>query len=577
MAASAGSLQGNLFNLATIMICLFFFDWCDMRLFGLPFLAALMLVTPFAMADDCEPKGMTEISVARTENGVLATYGFSAPLSCLKLGERGDVRKLSWQVQTEGAVLSDSGDVVRLTSPRTDFSVRIRALDHDGAMDRVYSPLIAFGDGSAVALYTGYLRPASTERGFSITFNGFAPTTPERKVGPQRIGDEPSYIILGQPVVERRGNISAVVDQAMPPLLLRRVINGISKGEAALRGVTATPRALTYLLTYTDPGEPHAKWRGDALGDLVRLNFMGAPWQQDQADYNDVLDQFILHELVHTASMPALNLSLPGAMTLSEGGAEAVAMSLRRRLDSTAAKGMFVAIDDAIVRCQELAGKTLADKEYQSQRNTPYVCGMALQFMVAAAVQRDPMEVWATMLHKAKPSEAGWPTFLAAAVAAADKGALNNVALAILDDMTASRIDWSGGLTQLANAGLLRRRTEAELAEPAYATPYRTAAILHLLGQFCRKNYGFNSTPSVYVLDAPADTCGTVPDKFRLTAINGINLTRDGYRAHRELARRCAADVPVELSDDQDHQITLACRTPLPDIVLYGLSSQGVR
>lgn len=530
--------------------------------------SALLVAAPFAIADDCAPAGPVEISITRSGQSALVTYRFDAPVRCLALNDRGDVRKLSWELQTPGAALSEDGNTVRLASPRKDFAVRVHAFDHDGAMDRVYSPLIAFGDHAAVAVYTSYLYPAVKERGVFISFSGFAPTASELPVGPQRIGIEQTYVVVGQPVVRRSGQVAAVIDQAMPGWLLNKVNAVISKGEAALHGVTPAARALTYMITYTEPGIPHATWRGDTLDSLVRLNFMGAPWQHDRTVYNDSHDQFILHELFHTAITPALNPRLPGSMSLSEGGAEAGAMAMRRRFAGAAVASMSDDIDNAIASCGELSGKSLADKEREGQRFAPYACGMALQFMVSVAVQRDPLDIWRTLLNQAKPLDAGWPAFIAAA---AVNGRSNEDALAILGEMSASRIEWDDGMTRLASAGLVRRRTEAELAQPAYGNRYRRGVILHLLKQNCSERYGFNEEPSVTVLDAPAGQCGAMPDQFRLVGLSGINLYHNAYKAYRELSRRCLAGLPVKLADDQGRTREVSCKTPPKAIILYTL------
>lgn len=531
--------------------------------------AAFLAAAPLAAVADCAPAGMTTIDVTRAGNGALATYHFGAPMTCLALRDRGDVRKMTWDLQTAGAVLSADGNTVRFAAPRTEFAVRLRPFDHDGAIDRVYSPLIVFGDRNAVAVYTGYLYPASTSAGVFIAFDGFNPTAPHRAIGPQRLGIEQTYMLVGQPTVTRRGQVAAVIDQAMPAELLAQVSRTILQGERALHNVNSTPRALTYLITYTEQALPNANWRGDVLDQLVRLNFMGAPWQTGAEERKDAVDDFILHEMFHTASTPALNPDLPGAMSLSEGGAEAGAKALRRRLVPAAGTTLPNDIDNALARCQELTGATLADKERQSQRSAPYTCGMALQFMVAASVQQDPLDIWQALLRTAKPAEAGWPAFLSAAAVA---GKPNPDALAILDAMSASRTDWSSGIGQLATAGLLRRRTDAELAQPAFGDRFRAAAIFHLLKQTCRQSYGFNTQAGVYILDAPPGTSCVAPDKFRLVTMNGIDLTRDAYRAYHELARRCGAGVPVVLGDDQGNTTELACKTAPPAVTLFTLA-----
>lgn len=530
-------------------------------------LALLLATAPFSRADECAPKGFTDIAVTRSADGALASYRFAEAISCLSFLDRGDVRKLTWRLLSPGAVLSEDGNTVQFDAPRTDFAVRLRAFDHDGAIDRVYSPLIAFGDGAAVAVYTNYLYPAARERGVAIAFDGFAPTAAERPVGPQRIGLEQTYIVVGKPMVERRGKVAAVIDQAMPAWLLSNVNNAITQGETALHGVTNTPRPLTYLVTYTEPKTPHANWRGDTLDKLVRLNFMGAPWQQGQAGNKDAVDYFILHELFHTAISPALNPHLPGAMTLSEGGAEAGAIAMRGSYP--AAPDRAAAIDKALATCQELTGKTLADKEQTSQRQAPYACGVALQSMVAAAAKRDPLAIWASLLRKSTPVDAGWPAFMAAA---SERGQVNQAAMATLGEMAASQIAWDSGIARLAASGLLRRRTEAELALPAFACRYRQAAVFHLLKHYCSQRYGFFTEPGAFILDAPDGQCGGVPDKFRAVAMNGIDLERDAYQAYHVLARHCADRLPVELTDDQGKKIALACAKPPDEIVIYTLS-----
>ncbi len=540
-----------------------------MKLFAPLSCAALLLATPFAFADDCALKGPTNITITRAEGGARAHYQLAEAVHCLRMGDRGDVRKLSWRLQTAGARLSEDGNTVQFTSPRRGFIVDVRAFERDGLIDRVYSPLIAFGDGSAVAVYTAYLKPAVIAGGVFMAFDGFAPTAPERHVGPQRIGNEQTYMVVGKPVLERRGAVAAAIDQAMPAWLLARVLSTIAQGEGALRRVTGATRPLAYLMTYTEPAATHATWRGDTLDMLVRLNFMGAPWQQSQPEMHDNIDQFILHELFHTASAHALDDKLPGAMSLLEGGAEAGAMAMRRRFAPAAGASMDRAIDDAIGRCQDIAGGTLAEKEQKSQHNAPYLCGLALQFMAGAAAGRDPLALWEVLLRKGGKSHAGWPSFLAGAA----PGRSNPRAVAMLEDIALSRISWEEGLAKLAGAGVVRRLPEVELAGPSFAPSYRAGAIFHLLGQACSQRYGFSSRPPIYELDAPPGTCGAVPDKFRLVALNGLRLEVDAYKAYREVARRCRERLPVELTNDSGQNIELACNVPMKEIVRYSLSA----
>ncbi len=521
-----------------------------------------------AMAQECAARGVTEVTITRAGDGALARYQFGEAIACLKLGDRGEVRKLTWQLLTEGARLSEDGNTVHLATPRADFSVRLNAFEKDGVLDRVYSPVIAFGDGSAVAVYSGYLRPAKARDGFFMVFDGFAPSAAERDVGPQRIGNERTYMIVGKPSVQRRGAIAAVIDQAMPAWFLSKVSASIAQGETALRGFSAEPRPLAYLMTFTKPNMAETSWRGDVLDRLVRLNFSGVGWRYEPKELHGQADHFILHELFHTVSADAIDSQLPGSLSLLEGGAEAGAIALRRRLDPQAGAVLSAAVDYSIKRCQSLLGNTLAEKETKSLRDAPYACGLAMQSLAAAASGKDPLDIWQAMLRTTKPYSAGWPDFLKTA---AGLGTPNKPAMAVLDDIAASRTDWETGLARLADSGALRRRSEAEAATPGSTPVYRSAAIFHVLGENCSGQFGFKDVEWVHVLDAPAQTCQGIPDKFGLVAMNGYRLGDQAAKAHKELIRRCAAGAAIELLDDKGRKIELACKAAPKEVVFYKL------
>lgn len=542
-----------------------------MSLFVRAALHAFILAPALAMAQECAPAGKTHITVTQDGAEALAQFEFEAAITCLRLYDRGDVRKLTWQVQTPGAVLSDDGDTVRFAEPSKTLRVKLNAFQRDGQIDRVYSPLIAFGDGKAVAVYTNYLTPESMARGVFFRFHGFSPTTPENDVGPQRLGPGATYMMVGEPTIERRGRIALVLDQAMPGWLRASVIRNITLGERALRMLKANPDPLSYLITHTELERAGMSWRGDVVDKLVRLNFMGAQWRVEDPLKQAQVAGFVLHELAHTVTSPALNPMLPGAMSLSEGAAEAAALSLSHQLGHITDAALDASIDHAMAQCQELMGGTLAEKETRSQRNAPYACGAALHFMVAKAATgrvTDALAVWTTLLRSAGVRNSGWPALLAAAGASAQA---DKAALATLDDMSASRIGWDEGVQKLAAGGLVRQRSAAELSQPQFAHLFTAAAIVPLLEAHCTIRYGYHDRPAAFELDAPAGSCGAVPDKFMMVALHGLRLKDFAYQAHLETARRCTARLAIEMEDDQGRKVSLPCARPVREVRVYSL------
>lgn len=540
-------------------------------------LAAAVVASNALHAQECAPVGTTHISLVKDGAGARASYVFETPVSCLRLYDRGDVRTLTWQLHTPGASLSADGKTVHFAVPSASLSVHLRPFDRDGQIDRVYSPLIAFGDGKAVAVYTNYLMPEIMTRGVFFQFDGFAPSAPLNPVGPQRLGPGATYMVVGAPRVERRGKVALVLDTAMSGWLLASVIRNIGEGEAALRAVRRDLSPLSYLVTYTEPALAGMNWRGDVLDRLVRLNFMGEQWQEEDRKKNVDVARFVLHELVHTLGAPVQGPQVPGAMSLGEGMAEAGALALVHEVGHLSAAELDEAVDTLLTLCHGLSGATLEAKEKLSQRAAPYTCGPALQFLLIKASNARVSNAPALsriLLRHAALRERGWSSLLAAATAAPHP---NRAALSTLRLMITSQISWDAGVQALVQAGLLRRRTDAELANPRFSRVFARASLMPILAQHCKQSYGYYDQGPVYVLDAPAPGCSAVRDKFRLAVLNGHRLDSSAYLAYMETTRRCTAGLPLELEDDRGIKFTLACTAPVDAVTLYAMDEIVVR
>jgi hypothetical protein len=507
----------------------------------------------------------------------LATYRFEQPISCLRLSDAGAVRKLTWTLLTPGARLADNGDAVLLDAPRRRFQVQLRAFERDGQIDRTYSPVIAFGDGRATAVYSRYLLGADLARKTTFRFSGFAPLAATARVGPhnEQAGEHASYLIVGRPHLEQQGKALLIIDRAMPLWLKTRLGAQLREGAAALSHIAPSPGKVSYLLTYTESRQAGAAWRGDTLPQLVRLNFIGAQWQAEDPAVAATINRFVLHELFHTVNHRVRpGQAGDGTLALLEGSAEAAAATLAHRSGALDDAGLVAAKDDALMRCLAVSGDTLADKEKTNTRNAPYACGEALQYLAAASLEdgrRDMLAIWQALLRRQDGQSYGWADYFAELRLLAGEAGLARVAM--LEQLVSGELAWRDLLASLERQGTLRKLDGIEQHQPQRSHFYAQLTLSHMLDSHCRGRRGYLHDGAVYTLDAPPDSCTGLPDQLRIVAVNGHRLAGAGHDAYLEQERRCAAGVPMELQGDGGERHALACGAAFRPVQLYSFDT----
>ena len=517
------------------------------------------------------------IDISRNASGAVATFRFDQPISCLRFTEAGPVRKLTWTMLTPGAQLAEDGNTVLLASPRRSFKIQLRAFARDGQIDRTYSPVIVFGDDRAAAIYTKYLLSDAISRKTTFRFTGFSPLAATARIGPQieRASEHATYLIVGRPPLEQQGKASLIIDQAMPPWLKTTLVTQLRNGAAALSTIAPLPEKVTYLLTYTEPQQMGATWRGDTLHQLVRLNFIGAKWQAEDAAAVATINQFVFHELFHTINH-RVQQGKPGDGTLSllEGSAEAAAATLAHRSGALDDAGFVAAKDGALMRCLAVSGDTLGAKEKTNTRNAPYACGEVLQYLSAATLKDgagDMLTIWQALLRRQNGQAFGWADYFAALRLLADD--TKQTQLSMLEKLVAGELPWRDVLASFESQGTLRKLGSAALHQPQHSHFYAQLTLSHMLDNDCSGQRGYMHDGAVYTLDAPPQSCKLLPDKFRLVGVNGHRLASAGYDAYLELVNRCAAGEDMELQAEGGEQRQLGCRAPLRPVQLYSFGA----
>jgi hypothetical protein len=531
-----------------------------------------------AAPDGCTPSAAgpdMRIEITRNPEGAVASYRLSEPVSCLRLADAGPVRKLTWKMLTAGARLSENGDAVLMEKPQNGFQVQLRPFQYDGQIDRVYSPLINFGDGSSAAVYTAYLLGADRSRKTTFDFHGFSPFAQAGKVGRQSevAGEHPGYLVVGEPLLAQEGKAPLILDRALPDWLNAKATKDLRQGVAALSKIATLPGKTSYLLTYTEPQSRGAFWRGDRLHQFVRLNFFGKQWQHEDPELGATVSRFALHELFHLANH-RIRPAQPGdgLLSLLEGGAEAAAVTLMHRSGELDDARFIAKKDAAMLGCLRIPGDTLAEKERNNTRIAPYACGEVLQYLAAAilnkkADQADMLDIWKALLSRQNGEAYGWDEFFVALRLQADPTSLEHIAM--LEKLAGGTASWRDTLETFAAQSLVRKSTDAEMRTPRLSDLFAQSIFMELLGGHCNGPYGVTHLNDDYILDAPPGSCSGVPDKFRVVTMNGHRLATGGYDAYHDQIRRCAAGEPAELQDGHGEVRTVTCSKAVKPFHLY--------
>jgi hypothetical protein len=452
---------------------------------------------------------------------------------------------------TPGTRLSENGDVVFMEKPQTGFQVQLQPFQYDGQIDRTYSPVIVFGDGSSAAVYTDYLLGADQSGKTTFDYHGFSPSAPVGKIGRQSdvAGEHPGYLIVGTPLLVQQGKTSMILDRALPAWLRGEVTKQLRQGAVTLSSVAALPGKMSYLLTYADPRSPE----DPALAAAT--------------------SRFGLHELFHILNH-RVRSGQPGdgSLSLLEGGAEAAAVTLMHRSGELDDTGLVATMDSAITRCLAVTGDTLAAKERNNTRTTPYACGEVFQYLAASTLkkkvgQADMLAIWKTLLSRQKGEAYGWDEFFVALRQEAGSAALEQIS--ILEKAVDSSASLNDTLEAFEGQSVVRKLDDAELHKPELSAFYANFALWQMLEVHCNGRYGINSINADYILDAPPESCSGLPDKFRVVAMNGYRLAHEGYDAYREQIRRCAVGELTELKDDQGEIRTVTCGKAVRQLQLY--------
>ncbi len=524
-----------------------------MRNFLLPAILILLSLPARAQCPDHDLGG-AQVMVQAKHAGLELAFVLPVEVSCVRFKTGAEIRRLSWQVQGGGR-LSAAGDAIHWDQPVRSFEVRISPTAlKDGQFDRTYTPVMPLGDGRSLAVYTDYLLLDPTLGRTTLQFEGLPARGGLMQLGRHQWSSEnpPGYLLLGTPVVERYGDDALIVDQSLPGPLIQRVRNLLDEAHRQLASVPR-PGGPISILAMGGGRQGNPSWRGDVSPGLMRLGFYGRSWDDVQPDLARKLSAYVLHETFHLHNL-RLRLGSQGGVSLLEGGADAVAISLQRRLGQLNDAAYLARQNLALRQCLLSSGATLREKEALGG-DVPYDCGFALLSLASWAASgtlldgRQPVELWRDVLTQAGDGPYDWREFLAAT--RSKTPALRQGVVDLLEQLVYSRIDWDTALSSPALHGLLEPAPPQDYEMTPVSSQLASRALMSLLASQCTGPYGFHMDSGVFTLDTAQGQCQAAwPDKFPVARLNGFDFVHQGLQAAQSARRSCTEQGQVLVADE---------------------------
>jgi hypothetical protein len=264
------------------------------------------------------------LELARDASLVVAHYRLSSPVTTLRFPGNGRVRVKTWKVD-EGS-LTDAGNAIAFPKPTRDFAVTLGAFARDGEIDRVYTPVIHFGDRLAAEVYSEYLLPKASGvvrlAGGGIAFGKVVHPTSIA----WRANDPATYLLVGAGTLESRQRFELTMDRSSPAWVEAEIGRVAANVMAQYTGrFSAAPNPRPWIVVTFNGAAPGSSYRGDTSPGIVRLNLMGSDWQEPTAERAGRRRHLAAHELFHLWNGHRWFPASGSETWMLEGGADAAA------------------------------------------------------------------------------------------------------------------------------------------------------------------------------------------------------------------------------------------------------------
>ncbi|NDI87551.1 hypothetical protein [Undibacterium crateris] len=499
---------------------------------------------------------------------VEARFQLSKAVDTLHFTGNGEIRLKTW-TPLNGARLNDDGTALIFPKEQNWVSVKLNPFERDGLMDRVYSPVILFGDGRAAQIYSEYLLPADGGT-VSLTTHGvvFGHTVAQGKTA-WSTNDAATYIVAGQTDTTEKNAYSITLDKELPAW----IAHTLNEKVAALMNLYSKKfgsqaKKRPWIVVSFDPNTPNknAGFRGDTNPGMVRLNLMGHVWEQENTAQTTQLISFLAHELFHLWNAEQWKIQREEPIWLFEGGADAAAQDALRTLGIIDAEQYKNERTKSLIACSLAEGETLASK---LNGRTHYTCGAAIFYLAAAmnsvtSNSAGPLDVWKSIFASSKTKTYGTADLLRVAgnhvSTSSDDTSVRQASQ--LKDLIESNLAWRAALIHDQGKFHIHETQQGDEPNIVVARVLLDKLVIDRVDNDCKGSTSISYRNQRYQIDA-LRSCQRIQSGITLTHLGNFSMYENAQQALAYARDQCTKGMDLHFSDKNDVSLDLPC-TQMP-------------
>ncbi|MBR7781853.1 hypothetical protein KDM89_06855 [Undibacterium sp. LFS511W] len=504
-------------------------------------------------------------------SSVEASFELSHAVEVLRFAGNGEIRLRSW-VPQGGVRLNADGTALLLPKPQKRFSVRLNAFEYDGLLDRVYTPVILFGDGRGAQVYSEYLLP----KGGGAVNLANAGVVLGRAVSKGmivwRANDPSTYIVIGQVNTKAEAAYVITIDNALPSWIAKSLDKRVgSLMDLYSRKFGISPKHKPWIVVSYDPVAATGEFgfRGDTNPGMVRLNLMGQSWKHEDVDQAYQLDNFVAHELFHLWNAELWHLKNNEPVWLLEGGAEAASHDALRTLGLADTERYRYQRANTLIGCTTANGETLSSKLVSGGR-THYNCGASI-FYLAAAMSEDsslpitPLDLWADLFAATKTSRSYTVADLLRVAMQRASHSSVSTQQSYLNDLIESKLPWREVLARGQQIFHIHQITAGEHLPAIVAKIILDKLVIDRVAYDCDGATSVAYDNQIYQVDA-LDSCHRIRRPVILTHLGGYSMRENGLMAVAYARNQCSKGLDLHFGGKEDVSLDIPCSQmpPMP-------------
>lgn len=340
-----------------------------------------------------------DVLMEKEGSGIFVDYLFHADTDGVEFQINSNVdRRTSWENPEEPAkVIADSFKLENETKKRFRFSLS----QNVGPIDRIYPSLINFTNNVSV-INLDYVIPKSVEEGGVINLsntynvkNRKCEKSEQIKLNEIEMSENAigRYVVISRSFTDcqefAQSNREGVFTSSSIPSAIKKAVIGLVQ-----KYVPAFAKELNYydiespfILVWHNENAVNGQWQGDAgWNSMIFLRFYGSNWIEPDAISDEMLSNFVSHELVHLwlgKKFQIVDAAGNQNSWLTEGAAEYLSLKQMAKQGEINDASFKSRVESEINSCvTQLWHQSLLTERRPIRGRLIYSCGILVHFLL---------------------------------------------------------------------------------------------------------------------------------------------------------------------------------------------------